>query len=149
MLGFVVLYVESAAVLTLYLYVTLLVPFVLDVGTGSFAVPPYVQSAIVTLAVPFALFIVNVPDLLPVKFVDVLFAVTVKFAVHAFVLLLYVTSYSLDAIVVLHIFTVGAGVFALPLYVCAAALTVALLKLYFAIVHVFVLLLVTLLPALH
>ena len=117
MLGFVVLYVESAAVLTLYLYVTLPVPFVLDVGTGFLAVHPYVQSAIVTLPVPFALFIVNVPDLLPVKFVDVLFAVTVKFAVHAFVLLLYVTVYSLDAIVVLHIFTVGAGVFAVPSYV--------------------------------
>jgi hypothetical protein len=117
LLGFVALYVESAAVLTLYLYVTLLVPFVLDVGTGFFAVHPYVQSSIVTLAVPFALFIVNVPDLLPVKFVDVLFAVTVKLAVHAFVLFEYVTSYSLDAIVVLHIFTVGAGVFAVPSYV--------------------------------
>ena len=54
MLGFVVLYVQSAAVLTLYLYVTLLVPFVLDVGTGLLAVPQYVQFAIVTLAVPFA-----------------------------------------------------------------------------------------------
>ena len=54
MLGFVVLYVQSAAVLTLYLYVTLLVPFVLDVGTGLLAVPQYVQFAIVTLAVQFA-----------------------------------------------------------------------------------------------
>jgi len=52
-----------------------------------------------------------------VKFVELLFAVTVKFAVHAFVLFEYVTSYSLDAIVVLHIFTTGAGVCALPLYV--------------------------------
>ena len=60
LLGFVVVYVESAAVLTLYLYVTLLVPFVLDVGTGLLAVHPYVQFAIVTLAVPFALFTVNV-----------------------------------------------------------------------------------------
>jgi hypothetical protein len=47
----------------------------------------------------------------------VLFAVTVKLAVHAFTLLLYVTVYSLDGIVVLHIFTVGAGVCSLPLYV--------------------------------
>ena len=92
MLGFVVLYVQSAAVLTLYLYVTLLVPFVLDVGTGSFAVHPYVHHSIVTLPVPLALFIVNVPDLLPVKFVELLFAVTVKFAVHAFVLFEYATS---------------------------------------------------------
>jgi hypothetical protein len=59
-LGFVVVYVESAAVLTLYLYVTLLVPFVLDVGTGLLAVPPYVHHSIVTLPTPFALFTVNV-----------------------------------------------------------------------------------------
>lgn len=103
--------------LTLYLYVTLLVPFVLDVGTGFVAVHPYVHPFIVTLPVPVAFHIVNVPPLLPVKFVDVLFAVTVKLAVHAFVLFVYVTSYSLDAIVVFHIFTVGAGFFAVPSYV--------------------------------
>jgi hypothetical protein len=50
-------------------------------------------------------------------------------------LILYVTSYSLDAIVVLHIFTVGAGVCALPLYVTADALTVALLKLYLFMIN--------------
>ena len=68
-----------------------------------------------------------------------LFAVTVKFAVPTFVLLVYATSYSLDAIVLSHIFTVGAGVCALPLYVTAVALTIALLKLYFPIVHATVL----------
>lgn len=62
-------------------------------------------------------------------------------------LFVYVTSYSLDAIVVLHIFTVGAGVCALPLYVTADALTVASLKLYLFIVHVTVLSVIE--PSLH
>ena len=59
-LGFVVLYVESAALLTLYLYVTLLTPFVLDVGTGFFAVHPYTHPSIVTLPTPFAFVTVTV-----------------------------------------------------------------------------------------
>lgn len=58
--GFASVYVLSFAVLTLYLYVTLPVPFVLEVGTGFDAVFPYVHPAIVTDPLPFALFTVNV-----------------------------------------------------------------------------------------
>ena len=59
-LGFVHVYVESSAVLTLYLYVTFHIPFVLDVGTGFFAVSPYVHPSIVTLHVPVAFVTVTV-----------------------------------------------------------------------------------------
>ena len=84
------------------------------------------------------------------------FAVIVTVAVPAFVLFeyQYVKCVPFVKVVVLPLgigtVTPGVGVCALPLYVTADTLAiVALLKLYCAIVHVFVLLLVTLLPALH
>ena len=81
----------SAAVLTLYWYVTLLVPFVSDTGAGLLAVFPYVQFAIVTLPEPFAFAIL---------IVIVASFVTFELLSDAFTTYVYVPAVAFAAIVI-------------------------------------------------